>query len=85
MKDLVESTGSPTLPELRRAGVDIFEARAAEAEALGLVPRRWPPTMTAHPHWADDYAKAAASAGVSIGLAEAVSVVNQWIERIDTG
>ncbi|MDR1264672.1 MAG: nucleotidyl transferase AbiEii/AbiGii toxin family protein [Propionibacteriaceae bacterium] len=85
LKDLTESTDSPTLPELKQAGVDIFEARAAEAEALGLVPRRWPPIMTAYPHWADDYAKAAASAGVAIGLAEAVAVVNQWIGRIDAG
>ena len=56
LRGLIEATGSPTLAEVRQAGVAVFEARAAEAAELGRPPRAWPPTIIAHDHWAADYA-----------------------------
>lgn len=45
--------------------------------------RAWPPTLVAHPHWADDFTRAATSGGVDLPLEEAVAEVNAWIERIE--
>jgi hypothetical protein len=42
----------------------------------------WPPTLVAHPHWDNDYEHAAAGAGVSLPVAEAVSSINEWIRVI---
>ena len=83
LKALSEDTGEPAKPAIRAAGVDIFEARAKEAVALGRTPRAWPPQLTAYPHWHDDYAKAAASAHIDIPLEEAVATLNAWINEID--
>ncbi|MDR1213502.1 MAG: nucleotidyl transferase AbiEii/AbiGii toxin family protein [Propionibacteriaceae bacterium] len=83
LKDLVEKSGSPTPSEIRQAATDIFAARAAEARALGRNQRDWPPTLTAYPHWAADYTKAAASAHLTRPLDEAVEYLNQWIAQID--
>ncbi len=83
LKNLCESSASPTLLDLRQAGTDIFNARAAEAEKLGLTPRLWPPVFVAYPHWPGDYAKAALSAGIAIPLEEAVAIINEWIKKID--
>ncbi|MCL2482802.1 MAG: hypothetical protein FWF43_05195, partial [Propionibacteriaceae bacterium] len=83
LKALSEDTGEPAKPAIRAAGVDIFEARAKEAVALGRAPRAWPPQSTAYPHWHDDYAKAAASAHIDIPLEEAVATLNAWINEID--
>lgn len=83
LKDLAEATGEPTLAEIRHAGKDIFDARIAEAEILGRRVRHWPPVMTAFPHWAKDYAAAAATANIAIPLNEAITVINQWIKTID--
>lgn len=58
--------------------------RADEAQQLGHQGRAWPPTVTAHPHWADDYKRAAASAGITLTLDEAVAEVNDWIAQLDT-
>ncbi|MDR1513586.1 MAG: nucleotidyl transferase AbiEii/AbiGii toxin family protein [Propionibacteriaceae bacterium] len=83
LKALSEESGSPTLAGIRQAGLDIFEARAKEARALGRSVRSWPPTMTAHEHWGDDYADAARSGGLATTLEDAVDVVNEWITQID--
>jgi len=83
LKALSDGTGEPTEPAIRAAGVDIFEARAKEAVALGRHPRAWPPQLTAYPHWHDDYAKAAASAHIDTPLDQAVAILNAWINEID--
>ena len=63
--------------------VAVFEARAADARSLGYLERTWPPTMVAHPHWANDYIAAALPAGIDRELIDAVQQVNSWIEQID--
>ncbi|MDR0489563.1 MAG: nucleotidyl transferase AbiEii/AbiGii toxin family protein [Propionibacteriaceae bacterium] len=83
LKGLAEDTGEPTLPSIRVAAVDIFEARAAEAVALGRTPRYWPPRLIAYSHWHDDYVKAARSAHINIPPDEAVAILNTWIDEID--
>lgn len=84
LRDLVAATGGPTLAEIRAAGTAVFGSRADEARQLGYPGRPWPPTVTAHPHWADDYRRAAASAGIALSLDEAVAEVNDWIAQRDT-
>lgn len=61
----------------------VFAARADEAARLGLATRAWPPTLVAHPHWADDFARAATSGGVDLSLDEAVAEVNAWMKEIE--
>lgn len=61
----------------------MFEARANEARQLGYPDREWPPVVVAHPHWAEDFKRAATSAGVTLSLDEAVAAVNAWIGDID--
>ena len=83
LRDLASETGSPTLPQIKSAAVAVFEARAAEAEQLTQNSRHWPPTLMAHNHWGDDYARAASSGGVELSLGEAIAEVNAWIAEID--
>jgi Nucleotidyl transferase AbiEii toxin, Type IV TA system len=83
LRDLAAGTGSPTLAEIRAAGVAVFDARVQEAGQLGLTSRHWPPTVIGHPHWADDFVRAAGSAGIDSSLAEAVAEANAWIATID--
>ncbi|MDR1118805.1 MAG: nucleotidyl transferase AbiEii/AbiGii toxin family protein, partial [Bifidobacteriaceae bacterium] len=83
LRRLARETGRPALVELRHAGVAVFEARAREARQLGRSGRDWPPRITAHAHWAGDYLRAAASAGVALSLAEAVAEANSWIAEND--
>lgn len=83
LRDLAASTGSPALAEIRQAAMAVFTARADEAVQLGLATRAWPPTLVAHPHWADDFARAATSGGVGLSLDEAVAHVNAWIKEIE--
>lgn len=82
LRDLIATTGSPTLAEVRAAGVAVFAARAAEARELGRPTRAWPPTIEAHGHWGADYARAAASGNVDLSLDEAVAQVNAWIATV---
>jgi hypothetical protein len=82
LRDLIATTGSPTLPEIKAAAVAVFDGRAAEAEQLGRTPRHWPPTLTTHAHWAGDYARAAASGAIALPLADAVSEIDAWIAEI---
>lgn len=85
LRDLIATTVSPTLAEVREAGIAVFEARAAEAGELGRPTRAWPPTITAHGHWVDDYARAAASGGIELPLDAAVAEVNAWIAAVTNG
>lgn len=82
LRDLIAATGSPTLADVRAAGIAVFEARATEARELGRPTRDWPPTITAHRHWATDYARAAASGGIEFPLDAAVAAVNEWTAQI---
>ncbi len=82
LRDLIAAAGSPTLTEVREAGEAVFEYRAAEARELGRPTRDWPPAITAHDHWAADYARAAVSGGIELPLDAAVAEVNTWIAEI---
>jgi hypothetical protein len=83
LRDLARATGTPTLPEIREAGVAVFSARAAEARQLGHTPRAWPPILVGYPEWAGGYQRAATSAGIGLAMAEAVRQVNAWVSEID--
>lgn len=83
LRALAETTGDPSLTELRAAVEDTFAARAAEAEATDASSRRWPARLTVHPHWGPSFAKAADSAGLTMTLADAVEQVNAWLDRIE--
>lgn len=82
LRELVEAEGTPSLAELHEACAAVFDARSTEARQLGRPARDWPPTLVAHPHWDNDYEHAAAGAGVSLPVAEAVSSINEWIRVI---
>jgi hypothetical protein len=82
LRDLVRETGTPMLADIRDASVAVFDSRAAEAIQLGRTPRYWPPVLVGHPHWVDDYRRAAASAGTDLTLDEAVDQANDWIAEI---
>ncbi|MDI3331823.1 MAG: nucleotidyl transferase AbiEii/AbiGii toxin family protein [Micrococcus sp.] len=82
LRDLSDTAGEPTPREVRAAIEDVFAARAAEAASTGATPRTWPTTVTAHAHWGTSFARAAASAGLTIALADAVSQLNDWLGRI---
>ncbi|MGH8990784.1 MAG: nucleotidyl transferase AbiEii/AbiGii toxin family protein [Acidimicrobiia bacterium] len=73
--------GSPM--ELRAACVAIFDARFAEAAAAGVVPRPWPPTVVAHPHWAGPFDRLATEVGLDASFVVAIAEVNTWIDEID--
>jgi Nucleotidyl transferase AbiEii toxin, Type IV TA system len=83
LRDLAAETGNPTLAEISAAGTALFQARADEAQQLGLAVRTWPPTVVGHAHWGDDYERAAASAGIELSLDAAVAEVNAWIGQVD--
>ncbi|WP_029089473.1 nucleotidyl transferase AbiEii/AbiGii toxin family protein [Brevibacterium album] len=83
LRDLIATTGSPALPEVRDASMAVFEARAAEASELGRTARKWPPTVTALSHWDSDFAQAAAGSSVTLPLSDAVTDLNAWIAEID--
>lgn len=82
LRDLAATTCSPTLGEIRDAGVAVFKARADEAHVLGRPERSWPPAVVAHGHWDNDFARAAASGGIELSLADAVAEVNAWISKL---
>lgn len=79
LRDLAVESGSPTMGEVRAAGTAVFEARADEAKRLGFPLRAWPPVVVAHSLWEEDFKRAAASAGVTLSLEEAVAEVNAWV------
>lgn len=82
LRDLVATTGTPTLSAINSTTKAVFDGRADEAIVLGLEPRQWPTSVVALPHWANDYARAASSAGLDLPLQEAVAQVNTWIKQI---
>lgn len=79
---LAKGTGAPGNAEVYSAVLDIFESRAKEAKVLGRPLRTWPVSLTALPHWQNDYTVAATSAGVKLSLEEAVGIVNTWLEDL---
>ncbi|KAA1429966.1 nucleotidyl transferase AbiEii/AbiGii toxin family protein [Mycolicibacter arupensis] len=83
LRNLTETTGHPSLAEIRAAVEDIFAARAAEAQATNAPPRSWPARLTGYRHWEPSFANAADSAGLSITLAAAVGQVNAWLDLMD--
>lgn len=83
LRDLIETSGQPTLAEVRASIEDVFTTRALETEAAGGSPRIWPARLTAHAHWGASFDKAAESAGLSATLADAVAGVNAWLERVE--
>ena len=83
LRDLAAETGSPTLAEIRAAGAALFQARAEEAQQLGLPARTWPPAVTGHSHWGHDYKRAADSASIDFSLDAAVAQINDWIAEVD--
>ncbi|WP_186276964.1 nucleotidyl transferase AbiEii/AbiGii toxin family protein [Corynebacterium anserum] len=83
LRDLITATGTPTLTEVREAGQAIFDSRAKEADILGYPARSWPPTIIAHKHWGNDYARAAKPGGIHLPLESAVAEINNWISAID--
>ncbi len=83
LRHLVAEAGYPALAQIRAAATAVFESRADEAQQLSLPSRAWPPIVIIHAHWADDYARAAASADITLSLDEAVADVNSWVAAID--
>ena len=83
LRDLAAVDGTPTPAQLRQACTALFAARAAEARTLGREERGWPPRLVAHPHWSNDYDKAAGQGGVDLPLGQAVEDVNAWVELIE--
>lgn len=82
LRDLIEATGEPVLGEVRAAIEDVFAVRADEAVSTGATPRTWPTTVITYAHWGASFARAAASAGLAIALADAVGQLNDWLGRI---
>lgn len=83
LKNLVGDANALKPADIRTAAVDIFMARGTEARALGRTTRAWPPRMTSHPHWVNDYARAAESAHVLLQFDDAITILNSWIDEID--
>lgn len=82
LRDLASSMGYPSNQEIANAAERVFDARATDANALGLEPRYWPPVIISHAHWGADYAKAASEVGMSLSLTEAVKQVNNWVAEL---
>ena len=84
LRDLAAVDGAPSRAHLREACAALFTARASDAHTLRREERGWPPRLIAHPHWSNDYDKAARQAGVDLTLGQAVDDVNAWIELIES-
>jgi hypothetical protein len=84
LRDLAALEGVVTLLHLRNACIDVFTARASDAQALHRTIRRWPCSVVAHPHWRQDFVAAAAAVGRSdLTMEEAVAELNSWIAEIE--
>ncbi|MDR1442211.1 MAG: nucleotidyl transferase AbiEii/AbiGii toxin family protein [Bifidobacteriaceae bacterium] len=81
---LAKAAGEPTATAIRGALVDIFTVRADEASQLGRAPRPWPDRLVPYPHWTASFNKAAGQAGLTMGLDEAITLVNAWLDEIHT-
>jgi hypothetical protein len=72
----------PTV-SLRSACEAVFAARSAEATATGEVePRAWPPTLVAHAHWTEPFARLARECELNGDFAATISAINDWIAEI---
>lgn len=71
------------LRQLRQACIDVFTVRYVEAEQLHIAPRPWPPNVVAYEHWQADFRRIRDEIGFVIDLADAVVVINDWINVID--
>ena len=82
LKRLIEDEGGPGPETIGAAVRDVFDARAAEARALGRPERGLPAEIIVYPHWESDYAEAARGCELDLPLSEAVEVINKWIRCI---
>ena len=83
---LIRDRFYPDLPatSVRAACVDVFDARAAEAGAVDLPPRRWPPRLVVpNDEWIRVYPALAESVGISLTLDQAVTQLGEWVEAIE--
>jgi hypothetical protein len=71
-----------TLSGLRSACETLFQARAADAVALEIAGRAWPPTVMAHEGWERDFAAACREADLDLDLQASLDRVNEWIRAI---
>ena len=83
LRDLIREFGAPSLSDVKAAVLDTFAARARDAAVLGYPERRWPARISAYPHWAASFERAAASAGIALTLDNAVAQVNDWLDELD--
>lgn len=79
---LTQADGHPTLAAIRDATEAVVQARAADARQIGRTERTWRCHITAYAHWANDYTRAAESAGITTPLIDAVATINEWIQDI---
>lgn len=82
LKDLVAETESPKEEEISQAAQDIFSARAQEALLTGCSERSWPQKIIGYPHWESEFDRTAFSLNISLTLAEAIELLNQWIDQL---
>ncbi|MDR1512528.1 MAG: nucleotidyl transferase AbiEii/AbiGii toxin family protein [Propionibacteriaceae bacterium] len=75
----------PTPASLRAACLDVFDARAEEAGAIGKTPRLWPPAFVPNATWEKAYPKLAAEVDLTLGLDETISLVQEWVAQIGRG
>ncbi|MDR0783500.1 MAG: nucleotidyl transferase AbiEii/AbiGii toxin family protein [Propionibacteriaceae bacterium] len=75
-------TTDPTPATLKAACLDVFDARAAEAVAIGLIPRHWPPRFVANYPWEAAYPALAESVGMTYTLDEAITIARAWMNEI---
>ena len=62
----------------------MFEARAAEARAVDLPTRRWPPRLVVpNDEWKRAYPALAESVAISLTLEQAVAELGDWVEAIE--
>jgi hypothetical protein len=73
---------NPVPSSLRSACLDVFSARAAEAESIGSPPRYWPPVFRSNSGWEKAYPALAASIGLTLTLDEAIAIVQNWATSI---
>jgi len=82
IRELVAVTGEPSNSSIREAIIDVFTARAEEANKLGRIARSWPARITALSNWHADYPDAAKAAGIKLTLEQAVNQTNEWLDEI---
>ena len=72
------------LSSVAEACRDLFSVREQEAiQTKEVIPRLWPPTVVAYPHWQVDFETYAREVGLRMTLIEGVDELNSWIIKID--